>query len=243
MRFNSRAPRGARPEHDPGRYGSLGFNSRAPRGARHPKRRDFRGAHLGFNSRAPRGARHILLTIRSPAITFQFTCPSRSTTAISDLINSRSLVSIHVPLAEHDRSQGFEQTTPDVSIHVPLAEHDLVQQHRGHIIRRFNSRAPRGARPGGTRYCDVPLKFQFTCPSRSTTKNAVIVAHAKMFQFTCPSRSTTVISVFIISSPEFQFTCPSRSTTQLWRFVMVFLQFQFTCPSRSTTSVWTTTVL
>jgi len=58
-------------------------------------------------------------------IQFQFTCPSRSTTIGFAQQFGVHIVSIHVPLAEHDL-----QTSRDVvedyivSIHVPLAEHD-----------------------------------------------------------------------------------------------------------------------
>ena len=52
-----------------------------------------------------------------------------------------------MPLAEHDLA-GFKFIRRDpVSIHVPLAEHD----------------------PGATARAGAAQKFQFTCPSRSTT--------------------------------------------------------------------------
>ena len=37
----------------------------------------------------------------------------------------RRYVSIHVPLAEHDRAKLLQRLAVVVSIHVPLAEHDL----------------------------------------------------------------------------------------------------------------------
>ena len=58
-----------------------------------------------------------------------------------------SMVSIHVPLAEHDRGRARYGQHKIVSIHVPLAEHDLSQPATIVFI----------------------LLFQFTCPSRSTT--------------------------------------------------------------------------
>ena len=67
-----------------------------------------------------------------------------------------------MPLAEHDAAVEKAESPIEVSIHVPLAEHD-------------------GARP------DIALSwyrakaFQFTCPSRSTTKGAKIDhAHHKV---------------------------------------------------------------
>ena len=123
-RFNSRAPRGAR--HDPEGMErlNLSFNSRAPRGAR-PSSEFMQSINSCFNSRAPRGARlsqwaisskHGWFQFTCPSrsttnedrwisrddFQFQFTCPSRSTTSNPRLLNSASVVSIHVPLAEHD---------------------------------------------------------------------------------------------------------------------------------------------
>ena len=104
----------------------------------------------------------------------------------------RRRVSIHVPLAEHDDPAAAPAEDEDVSIHVPLAEHDPVlsvipqpnysfnsrapRGARHAALRRrqrefcFNSRAPRGARPGVENTAETPRKFQFTCPSRSTTR-------------------------------------------------------------------------
>ena len=101
-----------------------GFNSRAPRGARritqyHSKRFN------SFNSRAPRGARRQMFAA----------------------FTSDYIVSIHVPLAEHD-----------VNLRAPYA-----------VIVSFNSRAPRGARHTTHAYSNPVMQFQFTCPSRSTT--------------------------------------------------------------------------
>ena len=57
------------------------------------------------------------------------------------------VVSIHVPLAEHDRNTAFRQMKQPVSIHVPLAEHDVGGGKKMNSARAsFNSRAPRGAR-------------------------------------------------------------------------------------------------
>ena len=60
---------------------------------------------------------------------FQFTCPSRSTTASPSLTNSSDPVSIHVPLAEHDLwNCHITHSWLYVSIHVPLAEHDALMR-------------------------------------------------------------------------------------------------------------------
>ena len=123
---------------------------------------------------------------------FQFTCPSRSTTGLLKDTTADPPVSIHVPLAEHDRQgSGFWRSS-----------------------RSFNSRAPRGARPPHVGHFSTSLKFQFTCPSRSTTVADRDVADDVVgFQFTCPSRSTTGGCRESRPVKGFQFTCPSRSTT------------------------------
>ena len=100
-------------------------------------------------------------------------------------------VSIHVPLAEHDLLTGYCLNSLLVSIHVPLAEHDPFSGL---------SRLDR-------------VKFQFTCPSRSTTSLEGNQMNVNVFQFTCPSRSTTPFRINLRRDRKFQFTCPSRSTT------------------------------
>ena len=156
-----------------------------------PKLNAVRRADGGFNSRAPRGARPRCSAPSPERRQFQFTCPSRSTTCHTERSQSSCQVSIHVPLAEHDVSALPRSSDMRVSIHVPLAEHDgnAVQTYgmiysfnsrapRGarlrHLdalerVRGFNSRAPRGARPLETIERRGRLRFQFTCPSRSTT--------------------------------------------------------------------------
>ena len=149
-------------------YGEGRFNSRAPRGAR-PRNRCRRNTVFSFNSRAPRGARRLYSVTPIQAFLFQFTCPSRSTTDGRSNDRVMHSVSIHVPLAEHDQAfpsnagaVQFQFTCPsrsttlnpdvcaggaDVSIHVPLAEHDS----------------------SAGRLTASASVFQFTCPSRSTT--------------------------------------------------------------------------
>ena len=78
-----------------------------------------------FNSRAPRGARLEHCGENRIPDEFQFTCPSRSTTSDDHSKTTASHVSIHVPLAEHDRFRHNSSSSQEVSIHVPLAEHDL----------------------------------------------------------------------------------------------------------------------
>ena len=104
------------------------------------------------------------------ASTFQFTCPSRSTTGCSRLLYASLMVSIHVPLAEHDLTAAEIIEVVKVSIHVPLAEHDRWRRLPSAYSWSFNSRAPRGARLAFPYHMQLMIGFQFTCPSRSTTR-------------------------------------------------------------------------
>ena len=61
-------------------------------------------------------------------------------------VSTGTIVSIHVPLAEHDVSADVLAGLIDVSIHVPLAEHDMMGRSAKPVVYSFNSRAPRGAR-------------------------------------------------------------------------------------------------
>ena len=91
-------------------YGEGRFNSRAPRGAR-PRNRCRRNTVFSFNSRAPRGARRLYSVTPIQAFLFQFTCPSRSTTDGRSNDRVMHSVSIHVPLAEHEFTCPSRSTT------------------------------------------------------------------------------------------------------------------------------------
>ena len=82
----------------------LAEHDRAPRGARRADARVLADSR-GFNSRAPRGARPLLRANPRTVAEFQFTCPSRSTTCVGAVFKLAFVVSIHVPLAEHDFQQ------------------------------------------------------------------------------------------------------------------------------------------
>ena len=146
---------------------------------------------------------------------FQFTCPSRSTTTEPSRRCPTCQVSIHVPLAEHDNPRLPEATAGC----------------------RFNSRAPRGARPDSGR-CSAPsLQFQFTCPSRSTTVIVYQLFAQAEFQFTCPSRSTTRrCKIRRRNSLSFNSRAPRGARHPQAEPCSHHARFQFTCPSRSTTS-------
>ena len=170
---------------------SASFNSRAPRGARHqPAVRVSLGREVSIH--VPLAEHDIRTDIERATDKVSIHVPLAEHDRSSWLHWTALHVSIHVPLAEHDpsapatvlQSLSFNPRAPRgarhhaqhvrcqcqvVSIHVPLAEHDLLPREIVSHSLCFNSRAPRGARhivaPAGV----FLLKFQFTCPSRSTT--------------------------------------------------------------------------
>ena len=150
------------------RQNQSGFNSRAPRGARLPISTVMRCSPT-FQFTCPSrsttsGRRHKARTNK-----FQFTCPSRSTTAVSMMLESSSGVSIHVPLAEHDSRPQSSGAHSQVSIHVPLAEHD-VSRHSARACRLVSIHVPLAEHDRSeSRLFAGGSTFQFTCPSRSTT--------------------------------------------------------------------------
>ena len=167
------------------------FNSRAPRGARRPGSRAA-ADHHSFNSRAPRGARQDHRYGDRSNDEFQFTCPSRSTT---------------VTVVDSDGNRY-------VSIHVPLAEHDIHAAEACRSSQGFNSRAPRGARRRGQRTHGRHNRFQFTCPSRSTTTGCGGERTPPAgFNSRAPRGARLPACSPLLPVLKFQFTCPSRSTT------------------------------
>ena len=122
-----------------------------------------------------------------------------------------------------------------VSIHVPLAEHDRPSRARWMPLDWFQFTCPSRSTTARGMSAHTKSGFQFTCPSRSTTTVTVQGDRDWKFQFTYPSRSTTCITAQERLNQVFQFTCPSRSTTVQKSTSALRREFQFTCPSRSTT--------
>ena len=79
------------------------------------------------------------------------------------------LVSIHVPLAEHDPAEMLSWQLHKVSIHVPLAEHDPSGTTDSQFL-QVSIHVPLAEHDACTGACRIwSRRFQFTCPSRSTT--------------------------------------------------------------------------
>ena len=168
---------------------------------------------------------------------FQFTCPSRSTTPQGARLYSLGIVSIHVPLAEHDcclrlpslqsvsfnsraprgarrgaagssdRPAGFQFTCPSRSTTPPV--------RMFHVERRFNSRAPRGARPGSGKETAVDARFNSRAPRGARPVFCLIDLNDLCFNSRAPRGARHLIDAALSGGGLFQFTCPSRSTTPL----------------------------
>ena len=145
-------------------------------------------------------------------------------------------VSIHVPLAEHDIDNHVTLSRRRVSIHVPLAEHDTSPRYlqRHHV--RFNSRAPRGARRFGVLLTEDYPRFNSRAPRGARQIHTRRPVLGRRFQFTCPSRSTTksLLHLGILSVVSIHVPLAEHDSIALIMFIAI-CSFQFTCPSRSTT--------
>ena len=121
------------------------FNSRAPRGARRAPYTPAR--YFGsFNSRAPRGARQAVRQSAASVILFQFTRPAWGATPVPLDMEAWEMFQFTRP-AWGATSRALQKPTPvGVSIHAPRVGRDGCSAIRARRPRRFNSRAPRGAR-------------------------------------------------------------------------------------------------
>ena len=161
--FNSRAPRGARPTARLRSSSLLTFQFTCPSRSTtldftglshffgvsiHVPLAEHEGLDDKFQFTCPSRSTTGTISWKPYHWLFQFTCPSRSTTPSILMVMDFSTVSIHVPLAEHDPVRRIHSAFFLVSIHVPLAEHDARRLDHCGRRRCFNSRAPRGARPG-----------------------------------------------------------------------------------------------
>jgi len=208
------------------------FNSRAPRGARR-RRGPVDGTANGFNSRAPRGARlcrshDIRLSTR-----FQFTRPAWGATHVQSSAVRGRQVSIHAPRVGRDASANALRTRLSVSIHAPRVGRDQsveidvrdwefqftrpawgatreCSDPVGH--RRFNSRAPRGAR----RHADYPWTVCSCFNSRAPRGARLAVARRKRRLYVsihAPRVGRDLYRGKDYREYEFQFTRPAWGAT------------------------------
>ena len=129
-----------------------------------------------FNSRAPRGARLTCLYASPSVMSFQFTCPSRSTTGVSRGVGELLGFNSRAPRGARRNCHGGLWSTSGFQFTCPSRSTTSRSCSRGRRPLRFNSRAPRGARRRWPREAHGLPVFQFTCPSRSTTLLVMILA-------------------------------------------------------------------
>ena len=162
-----------------------------------------------FNSRAPRGARHIPDFKRYYFVEFQFTCPSRSTTTVSSKAHVPRRFQFTCPSRSTTLDRPLHKRADIVSIHVPLAEHDALVRRRRMKLSGFNSRAPRGARRRIRRAPPRQQEFQFTCPSRSTTPDRTHVrVNPFRFNSRAPRGARLMTHCLPVSSSRFNSRAP-----------------------------------
>ena len=166
--FNPRAPCGARPRHprkyvycrhvsihapragrDPRRpmcsTCSIRFNPRAPCGARPIPSSTTRDAR-SFNPRAPCGARQYQDLFQAVMQAFQSTRPVRGATEFKIAAVGRAIVSIHAPRAGRDcERRSLRQSLRRFNPRAPCGARQRQGSHRWYT-RSFNPRAPCGAR-------------------------------------------------------------------------------------------------
>ena len=147
------------------------FNPRAPCGAR-PPIRAINPDGLPISIHVPLAGHDPFLRISCRIRRrFQSTCPLRGTTKnqpadgvqISDF-NPRAPCG-----ARPGSADGIDRSRGTISIHVPLAGHDRLTTTSAAHLCNFNPRAPCGARPCSPFFASVDSLFQSTCPLRGTT--------------------------------------------------------------------------
>jgi len=185
---------------------------------------------------APRAGRDDAPQFNGSCHLFQSTRPARGATRQLIRGQLRDLVSIHAPRAGRDLARPhhprietvFQSTRPargatvqvcgepgakSVSIHAPRAGRDADARGVGAVVRRFNSRAPRGARPGQRFTVDFGFEFQSTRPARGATDVGGYNESAKRFQSTRPARGATTLPDGSTHVFLFQSTRPARGAT------------------------------
>jgi len=101
-----------------------------------------------------------------------------------------------------------------VSIHAPRAGRDERGERVAREVEGFNPRAPRGARPHGTRKRRNPRRFQSTRPARGATIQPFGNSRSRLVSIHAP-RAGRDILIPSMSSPSmpFQSTRPARGAT------------------------------
>ena len=169
---------------------AMRFNPRAPCGARPYGRQPILETAC-FNPRAPCGARQRRVTVRIHILTFQSTRPVRGATAIERVQNCAADVSIHAPRAGRDRaSRALPKPYPCFNPRAPCGARRINRKDGDMHIKFQSTRPVRGAtRPSSPFPLAVP--FQSTRPVRGATRGCGSSACPQEFQSTRPVRGAT----------------------------------------------------
>jgi len=193
MRFNPRAPCGARPAIAGQQVVDCKFQSTCPVWGTTCLELAKTAKQLEVSIHVPRvGHDGLLAMLTLTPEAFQSTCPVWGTT---------------LPVFHISITRSFQSTCPvwgttgfipkfhdgsHVSIHVPRVGHDAVNCHNFAAFASFNPRAPCGARQSSDEWQMAGYVFQSTCPVWGTTfPGASTKPHSMMFQSTCPVWGTT----------------------------------------------------
>ena len=191
--FNPRAPHGARhPSRQDGHHGQR-VSIHAPRTGRDARLWTSPAISGGFNPRAPHGARHPVISNVRFTLKFQSTRPARGATCFCRTRFCRFRVSIHAPRTGRDILMTmsvvwlamFQSTRPargaTAKTDWTTESKTLFQSTRPargattnwvarvETDKRFNPRAPHGARLRLGRQGYARLTFQSTRPARGAT--------------------------------------------------------------------------
>ena len=144
-------------------------------------------------------------------------------------------ISIHAPVRGATGYIGNDLTLLAVSIHAPRAGRDRVRGQSPRRTRRFNPRAPCGARPFSCPACRSRCCFNPHAPCGARRAHRHDHAWRHKFQSTRPMRSATWRYPEGGAPDWFQSTRPMRGATQSRCGYFLFPPFQSTRPVRGAT--------
>ena len=127
------------------------------------------------------------------------------------------MISIHVPLAGHDRVRGCTaRPSVDFNPRAPCGARRSTATGSASLTQDFNPRAPCGARLEVKYTAGYVLPFQSTCPLRGTTPAWCCAARARCISIHVPLAGHDGVHEYGATiRAKFQSTCPLRGTTRL----------------------------
>jgi len=128
-------------------------------------------------------------------------------------------VSIHAPHTGRDNTTQEAAEEAEVSIHAPHTGRDSHFYRTTPSFRRFNPRAPHGARPFAIAAAHPPMLFQSTRPTRGATVCHRSRASADAVSIHAPHTGRDQIGSLTRALHLFQSTRPTRgATAQMWTY-------------------------